>query len=112
MGLMFLNTAMVGVAAGGIMAFMPVFIALGASSTMVAGFTSAPARSCRVPDSGAIIAERQTDQVRCACAGHQSFCWVTCCARWRHSWCPSITCRCAGGVVALQGSSRGGHNTR
>lgn len=66
MGLMFLNTAMVGVAAGGIMAFMPVFIArLGASSTMVSWLTSAPALVAVVfliP--GAIIAERQTDQVR------------------------------------------------
>ncbi|MHB9034502.1 MAG: MFS transporter [Anaerolineae bacterium] len=66
MRLLYLNTAMVGVAAGGIMAFLPVFLArLGASSTLISWFTSGPALMAvifLVP--GALIAERQTNQVK------------------------------------------------
>ncbi|MHB1354497.1 MAG: MFS transporter [Anaerolineae bacterium] len=64
--LLYLNTAMVGVAAGGIMAFLPVFLArLGANSTMISWLTSGPALVAVVfliP--GAIIAERNANQVK------------------------------------------------
>jgi MFS family permease len=64
--LLYSNTAMVGVAAGGILAFLPVFLArLGANSTMISWLTSGPALVAVVfliP--GAIIAERNTNQVK------------------------------------------------
>lgn len=64
--LLYLNTAMVGVAAGGIMAFLPVFLArLGANSTMISWLTSGPALVAVVfliP--GAIIAEHNANQVK------------------------------------------------
>ncbi len=64
--LFYLNTGMFGFAAGGIMAFLPVFLArLGASSTVLGWFNAAPAllaTGLLIP--GAMIAERSTDQVR------------------------------------------------
>lgn len=64
--LFYLNTGMFGFATGGIMAFLPVFLArLGASSTMLGWFNAAPALMAMVfliP--GAMVAERSTDQVR------------------------------------------------
>lgn len=64
--LLYLNTALVGVEAGGIMAFLAVFLArLGATSTLVGWLTSAPALLAvllLIP--GAMVAERYTDQVR------------------------------------------------
>lgn len=64
--LLYLNTSMVGVAAGGIMAFLPVFLArLGANSTMISWLTSGPALVAVVfliP--GAIIAEHHANQVQ------------------------------------------------
>jgi MFS family permease len=64
--LLYLNTALVGVESGGILAFLAVFLArLGASSTLVGWLTSAPALLAvllLIP--GAMIAERYTDQVK------------------------------------------------
>jgi MFS family permease len=64
--LFYLNTGMFGFATGGIMAFLPVFLArLGASSTLLGWFNAAPALIATVlliP--GAMIAERSTDQVQ------------------------------------------------
>jgi len=64
--LLYLNTALVGVEAGGIMAFLAVFLArLGATPTLVGWLTSAPALLAillLIP--GAMVAERYTDQVR------------------------------------------------
>jgi MFS family permease len=64
--LLYLNTAMVGVASGGIMAFLSIFMArLGAGPTLLSWLTSAPALLAiiaLVP--GAVIAERNPDQVR------------------------------------------------
>jgi len=64
--LFYLNTGMFGFATGGIMAFLPVFLArLGASSTILGWFNAAPAlfaTALLIP--GAMIAERSTDQVR------------------------------------------------
>ncbi|MCE5259556.1 MAG: MFS transporter [Chloroflexi bacterium] len=66
MRLLYLNTAMVGVASGGIVAFLPVFLArLGANSAMVSWLTSGPALVAvifLIP--GAVIAERQENQVK------------------------------------------------
>lgn len=67
--LLYLNTASIGVPAAGIGAFMAVFLArLGASSTIIGWLTSAPAligMLALIP--GAIIAERNSDQVRVRC---------------------------------------------
>ncbi|MGI5917178.1 MAG: MFS transporter [Anaerolineae bacterium] len=64
--LLYISTALVGVPIGGIMAFLPVFMArLGASSTLIGWLTSAPALLAiftLIPS--AMIAERNTDQVR------------------------------------------------
>ena len=64
--LLYLNTAMVGVASGGIVAFLPVFLArLGADSTALSWLASAPALLAMlflIP--GAIIGERNPDQVQ------------------------------------------------
>ncbi len=64
--LLLLNTSAIGVSSGGIVAFMPVFLArLGASSSLVGWLTSAPALLAvflRIP--GAVIAEQHTDQVK------------------------------------------------
>jgi len=70
--LFYLNTAMLGVPFGGIVAFMPVFLArLGASSSLVGWLTSAPALLAAISYiPGAAIAERFADQVmvRVTCA--------------------------------------------
>jgi len=62
----YLNTGMFGFATGGIMAFLPVFLArLGASSSALGWLNAAPALLAVVlliP--GAMVAERSTDQVR------------------------------------------------
>lgn len=62
---LYLNTAMVGVATGGIGSFLPVFLArLGASSTLMGWFNSLPSLLLvflLIP--GAVIAERSADQV-------------------------------------------------
>ncbi|MHB1293647.1 MAG: MFS transporter [Anaerolineae bacterium] len=64
--LLYINTATVGVINGGILAFLPVFMArLGASSTLIGWLSSAPALLAMlflVP--GAMICERHADQVR------------------------------------------------
>ncbi len=64
--MLYLNTAMMGVAFGGITSFLPVFLArLGASSTLLGWLTSAPALLAvfsLIP--GAIIAELNPDQVK------------------------------------------------
>lgn len=64
--LLYLNTALVGVEAGGIMAFLAVFLArLGATPTLVGWLTSAPALLAillLIP--GAMVAERYSDQVK------------------------------------------------
>ena len=64
--LFYLNTGMFGFATGGIMAFLPVFLArLGASSAALGWLNAAPALLALVlliP--GAMVAERSTDQVR------------------------------------------------
>jgi MFS family permease len=64
--LLYLNTALVGVETGGIMAFLAVFLArLGATPTLVGWLTSAPALLAvllLIP--GAMVAERYTDQVK------------------------------------------------
>ncbi len=64
--LLYLNTAIVGVPSGGVVAFLPVFLArLGASSSMVGWLTSAPALVmvlALIP--AAMIAERNPDQVK------------------------------------------------
>ncbi|HHX63302.1 MAG TPA: MFS transporter, partial [Chloroflexi bacterium] len=64
--LLYISTALVGVPIGGIMAFLPVFMArFGASSTLIGWLTSAPALLAiftLIPS--AMIAERNTDQVR------------------------------------------------
>ncbi len=64
--LLLLNTAMIGVPAGGIMAFLPIFMArLGASSTLIGALSSAPALlAILVFIPAAIIAERRPDHVR------------------------------------------------
>lgn len=63
--LLYINTAMVGVATGGIASFLPVFLArLGASSSLMGWFSSAPSLLLvflLIP--GAAIAERHADQV-------------------------------------------------
>ncbi len=63
--LLYLNTAMVGVATGGIAAFLPVFLArLGASPALMGWLNSAPSLLLvflLIP--GAVIAERHADQV-------------------------------------------------
>jgi MFS family permease len=64
--MLYLNTAAVGVPFGGIMSFLPVFMArLGASETLIGWLTSAPALMAifaMVP--AAVLAERFTDQVK------------------------------------------------
>jgi MFS family permease len=64
--LLLLNTSMIGISSGGIVAFMPVFLArLGASPTLLGWLNSAPALLAvflRIP--GAMIAERYANQVR------------------------------------------------
>ncbi len=64
--LLYLNTGMYGVVAGGVMAFLPVFLArLGASPTLISWLTSAPALMAvflLIP--GAMVSERQANQVR------------------------------------------------
>jgi len=64
--LLYLNTALVGVEAGGIMAFLPVFLArLGATPTLLGWLTSAPALLAvlfLIP--GAMVAERYADPVK------------------------------------------------
>ena len=64
--LLYLNSAMAGVGLGGIVAFMPVFLArLGVDSTVMGWFNSAPALLTvffLIP--GAVIAERNPDQVK------------------------------------------------
>lgn len=64
--LLYLNTAMIGVPSGGIIAFLPIFMArLGASSTLIGALSSAPALlAILVFIPAAIIAERQSDHVR------------------------------------------------
>ena len=64
--LLYLSTAMIGVPLGGIMAFMPVFLARqGADSSLIGWLTSAPALlSIFLLIPGAAIAERGADQVR------------------------------------------------
>lgn len=61
-----LNTSMIGISSGGIVAFLPVFLArLGASSTLLGWLNSAPALLgvlLRIP--GAMIAERYPNQVK------------------------------------------------
>jgi len=63
--LLYVSTAMLGVATGGIVSFLPVFLArLGASSTLLGWFNSAPSLLLvflLIP--GAAIAERHADQV-------------------------------------------------
>ena len=64
--LLLLNTSMIGVSSGGIVAFMPVFLArLGASSSLMGWLSSAPALLAvflRIP--GAVVAEHYANQVR------------------------------------------------
>ena len=64
--LLLLNTSMIGVTSGGIVAFMPVFLArLGASSSLMGWLSSAPALLAvflRIP--GAVVAEHYANQVR------------------------------------------------
>ncbi|MEA3407075.1 MAG: MFS transporter, partial [Chloroflexota bacterium] len=64
--LLYLNTAMIGVPSGGIMAFLPIFMArLGASSTLIGALSSVPALlAILVFIPAAIIAERRSDHVR------------------------------------------------
>jgi MFS family permease len=64
--LLYLNTASIGVASGGLISFLPVFMArLGASSTLVSLLTSAPALlAVFMLMPGAMIAERSNDQVK------------------------------------------------
>jgi MFS family permease len=64
--LLLLNTSMIGFSSGGIVAFIPVFLArLGASSSLVGWLISAPALLgvfSLIP--GAMLAERHSDQVK------------------------------------------------
>lgn len=64
--LLCLNTAMIGVGFGGIVAFLPVFLArLGADSRLMSWFTSAPAlltTLCLIP--AAVLVERYTNHVK------------------------------------------------
>ncbi|MGM0400257.1 MAG: MFS transporter, partial [Chloroflexota bacterium] len=63
--LLYLNTAMIGVPSGGIMAFLPIFMArLGASSTLIGALSSLPALlAILVFIPAAVIAERRADHV-------------------------------------------------
>jgi MFS family permease len=67
--LLYLNTAMIGVATGGIAAFLPVFLArLGASTALMGWLNSAPSLLLvflLIP--GAVIAERHPNQVAVRC---------------------------------------------
>lgn len=67
--MLYLNTAMIGIAAGGIASFLPVFLArLGADSTLIGWLTSAPALvSIFFLLPGAMLAERYVDQVKVRC---------------------------------------------
>ena len=73
--LLYLNTAMLGVPFGGIVAFMPVFMArLGASETLIGWMTSAPSLlSIFLVIPGAAIAERYADQVKVRVTGSRIF---------------------------------------
>jgi len=66
MQLLYFNTTMVGVASGGIVAFLPVFLArLGASPTLISWLTSGPSLAAvlfLLP--GALVAERSSDLVK------------------------------------------------
>ncbi|NLG50349.1 MAG: MFS transporter [Chloroflexi bacterium] len=72
-----LNTAVTGVSTGGIVAFLPVFLArIGANPTLMSWVTSAPAlvASCfLIP--GAIVAERSRNQVRVRVIAAQMVRW-------------------------------------
>ena len=64
--LLCVSTALIGVPSGGIVAFLPVFLArLGADSTLLGWLSSAPALIAMLSLlPGAMIAERHSDQVR------------------------------------------------
>jgi len=66
---LYLNTALVGVPSGGIVAFLPVFLArLGVSSTVMSWFTALPALlTIAAMFPGAMVAERNADQVAVRC---------------------------------------------